>query len=122
MRESDLEALICDALRLDGVIVLQTGKYIQSQRPVNSDGTPDLYVWRERPHPWPKALQLALEVKLPDGEVGTIRDPVTGLSQQDLADMGATVIVRSLEEAQAEVARIDALVALLVSASDPRNF
>ena len=88
--EAQIQHCIVQALRLKGYVVLETGK--QRQQGVNSVGCPDLLVW------WPGWFGWrALEVKTATGRVKP--------EQQRLADLGATVIVRSLDEALLAVER-----------------
>jgi hypothetical protein len=97
--EADVQRTIRDALTCLGFLVLQTtvrvrrcpqcGK-VGAGRYGTSKGIPDLLV---RAKNWPPHVWKALEVKGPSTRVSR--------EQQVLADVGAIVIVRSLEDALA---------------------
>lgn len=85
IREADLVKGIVDGLRYKGRIVFRTGQW-RADRAGNDAGLPDLFVWCPQRAGW-----IALEVKTPTGR---IRD-----AQKNLAEVGASIIVRSIQEA-----------------------
>jgi len=87
IRESDLIAGIVDGLRYRGRIVFRTGQW-RADKAGNDVGLPDLAVYCPQ---LGVGCWKMLECKTPTGRVRP--------AQKDLADIGASVIVRSIEEA-----------------------
>jgi hypothetical protein len=85
--ESQLQILIVDYLRWHGYTVLETGLYKQSQRAVNTNGTPDLLI---RAKSWPMGFYIAVEVKTRTGRLRA--------EQRALEEAGGSIVCRSLEE------------------------
>lgn len=90
--EADLQALVRDWFACHGFLVMETGQYRQRQRPVNTNGCPDLLL--RRPH-WPQGVLLGLELKTAQGRLRA--------AQTQVHAAGGSIIVRSLEEAQTAV-------------------
>lgn len=107
--EAGLEAAIVQALTLTGHVVLQTSEHRRGQTCPRcgtwqvlaggrgtSKGVPDLLVTAGD---WPLGVFLGLEVKTARGRVSP--------EQQDLADRGMIMVVRSVEEAIAAVGKVE---------------
>jgi len=109
LREKDLQKLIVDWLRLQGYEVLEVGAFRQRTRcgacghegylrgATSSVGVPDLLVWHAELGLHVGALSVSpvwvgLEVKTKTGRPSA--------RQRELADLGATRIVRSLEDVE----------------------
>jgi hypothetical protein len=86
-REAGLVDAIVKVLQLNGFEVLKVGQW-RADRAGNTPGTPDLWV---RPQDSTKPLWLGMEVKTATGTLSP--------AQKDLHKRGATVVVRSPQEA-----------------------
>jgi hypothetical protein len=85
--EAQLQQLVIDWCGYNGYVVIVTGQYKASQRPVNTIGTPDLYIAKRGTNLW-----RAVELKTPTGRIRQ--------EQALLVADGVSNVCRSLQDVQ----------------------